>query len=183
MRTIILCTLMMMFLAACGTTAEKIENAANRSMTSWAKGRPYTQVAALGNRPMDRLAVDQTGYGQMIGASPLADGTMLYRHIAPGAEMQTSSSFGGLVGSDKTVTNYRLSYFKVGQDGIVQDWATGAVPGTISDCIRYLGGLFSRCEDQGLVSQTLAAYDSVVLTSGGQPMSVWGPVAPPPMPQ
>jgi len=161
-------------LISCSQTAEKIETAANRSTTSWAMGKPYSQVAALGNQPLDQLAADQYGFGQLIGQSPLTDGSTLYRHIAPAAKAETSSDFGGLVGSSKTVTNYRLSYFKVGQDGIVRDWATGSVPGTYSNCINYISGIFQKCQDQGLIRQTMVAYDSQVRTSSGATVDSWG---------
>lgn len=161
--------------AGCSQTADKIEAAANRSTTSWAMGKPYTKVAALGNSTLDQLSTEQYGFGQMIGQTPLVDGTILYRHIAPAAETETSSDFAGLVGTSKQITNYRLSYFKVGQDGIVKDWATGSAPGSISDCVSYIGGIFQKCTDQGRVKQALAVYDSSVQTSSGTPISNWGP--------
>lgn len=161
-------------LVGCSQTAEKIENAANRSTTSWAMGKPYSRVAALGNQPLDSLSTTQTGYGQLIGTSTYADGTRLYRHIAPAAQAETSSDFGGIVASNKTVTNYRLSYFKVGQDGLVKDWATGSVPGTFSKCISYIGGIFRKCQDQARVQQTLASYDAQVKTSSGTGIDAWG---------
>ena len=77
-------------IAGCSQTAEKIEDAANRSTTGWAMGKPYTKVAALGNSPLDQLATEQYGFGQMIGQSTLADGTTFYRHIAPAAKTETS---------------------------------------------------------------------------------------------
>ena len=164
--------------AGCSQTAEKIENAANRSTTGWAMGKPYTQVAALGNSALDQLATEQTGFGQMIGQTSLADGTILYRHIAPAAQTETSSDFVGLIGKSKQVTNYRLSYFKVGQDGIVKDWATGSAPGSISDCVTYISGIFRKCEDQGRIKQALFVYDNQVRTSSGSPITSWGPAVP-----
>ncbi|MEM7216321.1 MAG: hypothetical protein AAF423_12325 [Pseudomonadota bacterium] len=162
-------------IAGCSQTAEKIEAAANRSSTSWAQGKPYSQVAALGNRPLDQLSTEPVGFGQLIGQSSLADGTTVYRHIAPAAKTTSSSDFAGLVGTQKEVTNFRLSYFKVGQNGVVQDWATGSVPGSISDCVSYIAGIFQKCTDQGRVKQALAVYDSIVRTSTGSPMTSWGP--------
>ncbi len=165
-------------IVGCSQTAEKIENAANRSTTSWALGKPYSRVAALGNSTLEQLSAEQTGYGQMIGQTSLADGTTLYRHIAPGAQSESSSNFVGLVGKSKQVTNYRLSYFKVGQDGIVKDWATGSAPGSISDCVTYIGGIFQKCQDQGRIRQALFVYDSRVRTSSGATLDSWGPAIP-----
>lgn len=120
-----------MGLAACSSTLEKVEDRSNRLMTSWALGKPYTRVAKLGTSSLARLSADQTGFGDMIGSSEYSDGTTLYR----------------------------LSYFKVGQDGIVKDWATGSVPGTASNCINFIADIFQKCADQALVKQDLAVYD------------------------
>ena len=169
-----------MFLAACSQTAEKIETAANRSTTSWAMGKPYNQVASLGNSTLAQLSTEQYGFGQMIGQSSLQDGSILYRHIAPSAEAESGSDFAGLVGKSKKVTNYRLSYFKVGQDGIVKDWATGSVPGTFSSCVTYIGGVFQKCNDQGRVRQALVSYDSSVRTSSNNTIDSWGSFIPVP---
>jgi hypothetical protein len=65
----------------------------------------------------------------------------------------------------------------------VKDWATGAVQGSTSDCISYIGGIIKKCTDSRQVIAALAFYDSRVETKGGQPISVWGqpaPEAPPP---
>lgn len=160
--------------AACSSTMEKVEDRSNRLTTSWALGKPYTRVATLGTSRLAQLSAEQTGFGDMIGRSELLDGTTLYRHIAPAAKTETGASFAGLVGRNTQTNNYRLSYFKVGQDGIVQDWATGSVPGTASRCVSFIGGIFQKCADQGLIKQDLAVYDGQVLTRAKQPLSAWG---------
>ncbi len=43
-------------LAGCSSMAEKAETMANRSFTSYALGKPYQQIAALGQSPLERLA-------------------------------------------------------------------------------------------------------------------------------
>lgn len=166
-------------LAACSQTAEKIETAANRSTTSWSLGKQYTRVATLGNSPLDQLAVDQTGFGSLIGQSQLTDGTTVYRHIAPSAESQSYSDFGGLAASNKQVTNYRLSYFKVGQDGIVNDWATGKASSSISTCVSFIAGIFQKCTEQARVNQAVEIYDSLVRTSAGGTITQWGSILQP----
>lgn len=163
-------------LTACSSTLEKVEDRSNRLTTSWALGKPYTRVATLGTSRLAQLSADQTGFGDMIGRSELADGTTLYRHIAPAAKTETGASLAGLVGRNTQASNYRLSYFKVGQDGIVQDWATGSVPGTASRCVTFIGGIFQKCADQALIKQDLAVYDAQVLTRAKQPLSAWGAV-------
>ncbi|SMC96830.1 hypothetical protein [Rhizobium sp. RU36D] len=179
-------------LAGCSSMAEKAENAANRSFTSYALGKPYQQVAALGQSPLEQLAGnDRATFGPSIGSTPLADGSVIHRHMAPGAQTETGSDFGGLVGTSRQSTNMRLSYFLVGTDGIVKDWATGSVQGSTSDCISYIGGIINRCTDTRQLEGSLALYDSRVLTRGGQPISSWGtpaqlaslPASTPPMAQ
>ncbi|MDJ0613358.1 MAG: hypothetical protein QNJ29_06740 [Rhizobiaceae bacterium] len=178
MRKSTLIGVALLLLAGCSSTADKIEDSANRLTTSWAQNKPYAEVAALGNRPIDQLTTTQVGFGQMIGQSQLADGSTLYRHIAPGAERTTEASF-GIVDSESSATSFRLSYFKVGPNGIVNDWATGSVPGSFSKCTWYIGGIFRKCEDQAQIKQTLATYDTVVKTSGKQPISSWGAIQSP----
>jgi hypothetical protein len=168
-----------MGLGGCSSVAEKAENAANRSFTSYALGKPYQQVAAIGQSPLERLSGnDRATFGPPIGSTALADGSVIHRHMAPGARTETGSSFGGLVGTSTQSTNMRLSYFLVGPDGIVRDWATGSVQGSTSDCISYIGGIINRCTDTRQLEGSLALYDSRVLTRGGQPISSWGAPAP-----
>lgn len=162
-------------LAGCSSMAEKAETMANRSFTSYALGKPYQQIAALGQSPLERLAGnDEATFGPPIGSTPLADGSVIHRHMAPGAQTETGSSFVGLVGTSRQSTNMRLSYFLVGTDGIVKDWATGSIQGSTSDCISYIGGIINRCTDTRQLEGSLALYDSRVLTRGGQPISSWG---------
>ncbi|MCJ8510694.1 hypothetical protein MUU53_22895 [Rhizobium lemnae] len=162
-------------LAGCSQVTEKAEGMANRSFTSYALGKPYTQVASIGTSPMDRLAGDDRAtFGPMIGATPLSNGQMIYRHIAPSARTERGADFGGLVSSSSVMSNNRLSYFLVGQDGIVKDWATGSVPGDATSCMRYIGGIIQQCADMAQQQTSLAIYDSKVLTKDNQPISVWG---------
>ena len=166
-------------LAACSQTAEKIETAANRSTTSWSLGKPYTQVAALGNSPLDQLAADQTGFGPLIGQSRLSDGSTIYRHIAPSAQSESYSDFGGLAASNQQVTNYRLSYFKVGRDGIVSDWAAGKASSSISSCVSYIAGIFQKCTEQARIDQAVEIYDTLVRTRSGGAITEWGTILQP----
>ncbi|WP_244474643.1 MULTISPECIES: hypothetical protein [unclassified Rhizobium] len=162
-------------LAGCTAVAEKAEVAANRSYTSYALGKPYQQVAGLGQSPLEQLAGSEgASFGPVIGSTPLANGLVIYRHMAPGARTETGSDFVGLAGRQTVSTRNRLSYFLVGPDGIVKDWATGSVQGSTADCITYIGGLINRCTDTRQFDMALAVYDSQVLTKDGQPISVWG---------
>lgn len=166
-------------LAGCSQVAEKAENAANRSYTSYALGKPYAEVANLGQSPMARFSGSEATFGPMIGATPLTNGMTIYRHMAPGAKTETGTNFVGLVGSSTVSQNNRLSYFLVGADGIVKDWATGSVQGSASDCVQYIGGIINRCNDMRQLQASLALYDMRVASKGGQPISSWGePAAP-----
>lgn len=167
-------------LAGCSSVAEKAENAANRSFTSYALGKPYAQVAGLGQSPLERLSGnDRATFGPSIGSTQLENGMTIQRHMAPAARTETGSDFAGLVGTSSVSTNNRLSYFLVGADGIVKDWATGSVQGDTSDCITYIGGIINRCTDMRQLEASLALYDARVATRGGQPISTWGaPVTP-----
>lgn len=162
-------------LSGCTQVAQKAETAANRSFTSYALGKPYAEVASLGTSPMERLAGnDRATFGPLLGSTPLANGMTIYRHMAPSARTETGTDFGGLVGTSSVSSNNRLSYFLVGPDGIVKDWATGSVPGNASSCISYIGGIIQRCSDLTQFEASLTLYDARVLTKDGQPISVWG---------
>ncbi|WP_246659290.1 hypothetical protein [Rhizobium sp. FY34] len=161
-----------------------MESAANRSFTSYALGKPYAEVASVGTSPMERLAGnDRATFGPLLGSTPLVNGMTVYRHMAPSARTERGSDFGGLVGTSSVSENNRLSYFLVGQDGVVKDWATGSVPGNASSCISYIGGIIQRCSDLTQFQASLTLYDARVLTKDGQPISVWGaPAATAPVP-
>jgi hypothetical protein len=117
----------------------------------------------------------------MIGETQLTNGTTIYRHMAPGARTESGTNFAGLVGSSSVSQNNRLSYFLVGPDGIVRDWASGSVQGTASDCVQYIGGIINRCSDMRQLQASLALYDMRVATKAGQPISTWGQPAAPAM--
>ncbi|MFN3658529.1 MAG: hypothetical protein ACK4UO_14870 [Pseudolabrys sp.] len=175
MRPLPLLLLAALMLPACGSVTEKAETMANRSFTSGALGRPYAEVASLGHSPLERLAGnDRATFGPMLGATPLTNGMTIYRHMAPSARTETGTSFAGLVGTSTVSDNNRLSYFLVGPDGIVKDWATGSVTGNASDCVTYIGGIIRKCSDVKQYNAALSLYDARVLTQSGQPITVWG---------
>ncbi|MCO5732083.1 hypothetical protein [Rhizobium sp. SSA_523] len=162
-------------LAGCSQVAQKAEAAANRSFTSYALGRPYAEVASIGTSPLERLSgSDRATFGPLLGATRLANGMTIYRHMAPSARTETGTDFAGLVGTSSVRSNNRLSYFLVGPDGIVRDWATGSVPGDASSCITYIGGIIERCSDLMQYEASLTLYDARVQTKDGRPISAWG---------
>jgi hypothetical protein len=161
-------------LAACTTPPEGLLNAANRNYMRYATGKPYAQVASLNPTTLEGLA-GKTAYGPMIGSFDLADGNRVYRHIDNVQTGESSVDF-GIFSQRRTVsTTYRLAYFRVGPDGIVNDWAVGSLPGESLRCVSYAIGIFRQCENQQSLRQSLDFYDTLVRTSSDQPMAVWGP--------
>jgi hypothetical protein len=96
--------------AGCGSVADKAETMANRSFTSYAEGKPYAEVIAIGESPLQRLSVnaDRATFGPMIGATHLTNGMTIYRHMAPTTRKETATNFGGLVGTATQDNNNRL---------------------------------------------------------------------------
>lgn len=158
-------------LAACTAPPERLQAMADRNYMRYAMGKSYAHVATLNS---SALMGGESGYGPPIGSYRLADGDTVHRHMGESGSIETGMNFAGLVGTNRVATNYRLAYFRVGPDGIVKDWAVGSVPGEQSSCIRYIGGIVEKCEDQSLVRRNFAVLDSMVTTSGGQPLGAWG---------
>lgn len=130
-------------------------------------GRPYMQVANVaGAAGSDGAA----GFGPMAGSFALADGAIVYRHVAPASGAVAANTVAG-----GPITDLRLSYFKVGPDGAVQDWATASVPASQSACPFYATGSFRHCTDFAARQQTFDAFDPAVRTAGGASLTGWGP--------
>jgi len=161
-------------LAACTTPPESLLNAANRNYMRYAMGKPYAQVASLNPTTMEGLA-GRTAYGPMIGSFELADGNRVYRHIDNVQTGESTVDFGILSKRRTVSTTYRIAYFRVGRDGVVNDWAVGSLPGDSVRCVSYAIGIIRQCENQQSLGQSLDYYDSVVRTSRDQPIDVWGP--------
>ena len=109
----------------------------------------------------------------MIGSAKLTNGDIVYRHISPASRKSSSRSLGH-IGSTTTQRNYRLSYFRVGTNGVVKDYATGTGLASTTDCTTYLNGLVSSCDSIQPERRNLRDYDQQVRTSGGEPLSAWG---------
>jgi hypothetical protein len=166
----------MLLVAGCTTPPEGLLNAANRNYMRYAMGKPYADVASLNPTTLEGLA-GRTAYGPMIGSFDLADGNRVYRHID---NVQTGGSrvdFGVISKRRTVTTTYRLAYFRVGPDGIVNDWAVGSLPGESLRCVSYAIGIFRQCENQQSLRQSLDFYDTLVRTSSNQPLASWGPRA------
>lgn len=166
----------LLVIASCTTPPESLLNAANRNYMRYAMGKPYAEVASLNPTTLEGLA-GRTAYGPMIGSFELAGGDRVYRHID---NVQTDESRVdlGVFSQRRTVsTTYRLAYFRVGRDGVVNDWAVGSLPGENLRCVSYAVGIFRQCENQQSLRQSLDFYDTLVRTSSNQPLASWGPRA------
>jgi len=161
-------------LAACSSTVEQLQEAGDRNYMRYAMGKPYQEVASLNPMTFESLTTGTTAYGPIVGGYTLENGDRVYRHAAS-IQSSESSVDAGLFMQRRSVQNrYRLAYFRVGPDGLVKDWATGALPGERVGCTAFAAGLFRTCTSDAEVAQSMAVYDSLVRTSAGQPLSAWG---------
>ncbi len=179
MRHSIVFAVMAIFVAAlggCSSIEKKAEEISSRSFSRYAVGRPYANVASLPDYDADTLGRIKM-FGDPVGSYRLADGDVVHRHVKQEERSTTSVDFGLIRQSESKSYAVRLSYFRVGPDGMVRDVASGFVPGGKQRCIGYVGGLISKCEDSQALNRTLLEYDSVVRTSSGQPVTSWGPAA------
>jgi hypothetical protein len=167
-----------LLLAGC-QAPQSVEDFSNRQFARYATGKSYTDVAALPDYDEDTLGRVKM-FGQPIGSYQLASGDTVHRHIKRYAAGGVTTDFGIIRQSEKIRYQYRLAYFRVGPDGIVNDVAIGIVPGETNKCVGYFFGIVQNCEDGETPAQSIAIYDQVVRTSGDQPISAWGPAATPP---
>ena len=159
--------------SGCTTPPESLLNAANRNYMRYAMGKPYAEVASLNPTTLEGLA-GRTAYGPMIGSFELADGNRVYRHIDNVQTGESKVDLGVFSQRSTVSTTYRLAYFRVGPNGIVNDWAVGSLPGESLRCVSYAIGIFRQCESQQSLRQSLDFYDTLVKTSTGQSLAAWG---------
>jgi hypothetical protein len=171
--------LAVMLVAAACQAQQSVQDFSNRQFSRYAIGKSYAEVAATPDFKEDTLGRVKM-YGQPIGSYQLVSGEMVHRHIKRYGASVSTTDFGFIKQSEKVRYEYRLAYFLVGPDGIVKDMAIGIVPGETNKCVGYFYGLVENCEDGETPTQSLAIYDQVVRTSGGQPISAWGSAAAPP---
>lgn len=164
-------------LAACTTAPQALQSLGDRNYMRYATGKPYAQIASQSQMSMQGTA-GATIYGPMIGEYRLSDGDTVYRHIDNVESTRTNVDAGIVMQRESVATRYRLAYFRVGPDGIVKDWATGALPGERLGCTWYAGGFVQQCSSETQRLQSLAVYDSLVRTSSEQPLSTWGAAVP-----
>jgi hypothetical protein len=163
--------------AGCTATPQALQSLGDRNYMRYATGKPYAQIASQNQMSVEGLA-GATIYGPMIGEYRLTDGDTVYRHIDNVESTRTNVGAGMLMQRESVGTRYRLAYFRVGPDGIVKDWATGALPGERLGCTWYVGGFVQQCSNETQRLQSLAVYDSLVRTSSDSPLPSWGtPIA------
>lgn len=167
-----------LLVAGCTTPPEALQSMGDRNYMRYATGKSYAQIATQNPMSLDGMA-GATIYGPMIGSYALADGETVYRHIDNVGSSSTNVDAGLIMRSESVATRYRLAYFRVGPDGTVRDWATGTLPGERLGCTWYAGGFVRQCASDEQRLQSLAVYDTLVMTSASQPLNSWGmPAAP-----
>ncbi|WP_054311565.1 hypothetical protein [Mesorhizobium sp. 1M-11] len=175
-RTVLAAVLLAAF-TGCTTAPEALQSLGDRNYMRYATGKPYAQIASQSQMSVEGLA-GATIYGPMIGEYRLVDGDTVYRHIDNVESTRTGVNAGLLMQRESVGTRYRLAYFRVGPDGVVKDWATGALPGERLGCTWYAGGFVQQCSSETQRLQSLAVYDSLVRTSSDMPLPSWGtPIA------
>ena len=127
-RKIPFVVIMLAVVAGCTAATESMQSFGDRNYMRYATGKPYTQIASQAQTSLEGLA-GATIYGPMIGEYRLTDGDMVFRHIDNVESARTSVDAGFVMQQETVATRYRLAYFRVGPDGTVRDWATGALPG------------------------------------------------------
>ncbi|MCG6115137.1 MAG: hypothetical protein MEQ84_08045 [Mesorhizobium sp.] len=163
------------FLGACTSTVGQLQEMGDRNYMRYAVGKPYQEVASLNPMTFESLTTGgNTAYGPIIGAYRLENGDRVYRHAANIQSSESTVDVGIIMQRSEVETRHRLAYFRVGADGIVSDWATGTLPGERISCTAYAAGIFQRCSSEMEIRQSMTVYDSLVQTSGGQPLSSWG---------
>ncbi|MGR9498005.1 hypothetical protein ACU8OJ_14650 [Rhizobium leguminosarum] len=164
-------------LAGCSQVAEKAENAANRSYTSYALGKPYgRQSWPVANGAAFRLRRNLRADDRRDAIDERHDDLPAYGARRPDRDRHEFRRPGRQF---HDFAEQPAFLFLVGADGIVKDWATGSVQGSASDCVQYIGGIINRCNDMRQLQASLALYDVRVATKAGQPISSWGePAAP-----
>jgi len=164
----------LLILGACNSTVGQLQEMGDRNYMRYAVGKPYQEVASLNPMTFESLTTGDTAYGPIIGAYRLENGDRVYRHAANIQSSESTVDVGIIMQRSEVETRHRLAYFRVGADGIVSDWATGTLPGERIGCTAYAAGMFRRCSSDMEIRQSMAVYDSLVQTSGGQPLSSWG---------
>ena len=161
-------------LAGCNSMAEKAEALSGRTFPAYALNKSYASVAALPDYESDTLGRVRM-FGDEVGSFTLANGDVVHRHAKREQRSTSSVDIGIIRNSESASYRMRLTYFRVGPDGIVRDFASGFVDGGSEKCISYVAGLMQRCQDMAALNRTLIEFDAAVRTRDGQTLAAWGP--------
>ncbi|WP_196257805.1 hypothetical protein [Pelagibacterium limicola] len=164
--------LALLALGACTATQQSLQAAADSNILNYTVGKPYAQIAAQNTTSFEGMMGREKAYGNLIHLSQLSNGDRLYRHGQAYAAHSTSTDF-LLMGGGSTRYDYRLFYFRVGQDGVIKDYANGVVTAQQVECVNYVGGIFQSCTDTAMLSSDISQMDAQVRTSAGMPLSAW----------
>ena len=177
----ILTIVSLLAVVACSGTKAKLQNFNDRRAINDTIGKNYNTITNETSANFSEGFSNQAlKYGKFLSSYNLADGSKVMRHTDTYSLL--SSGFGlGVIGvtglNTKANLAYRIFYFKVGNDGIIKDWANGVsanATGT-QECSGLGVGGFSMesCGDiKG--NAPVAEIDSIARTSTEQPLSSWG---------
>lgn len=160
-------------LGGCQRAQEAVQRRVDQTTLGFTVGKPYQQIASMRKTTLEGMFDDDRAYGELFASQELSDGTTLYRHLDRYESGGTTTSVGGIFGSEKTNYAYRLLYFKVDDQGVIRDYANGFLHGEATNCVSWVGGIFRKCEDPAALRTTVELYDSLVKTSDGLPLSAW----------
>lgn len=160
----IIFSLLLLSVAACSGTQAKIQGSLNRSQMSDVIGKNYNNDIVAETKSALGGFVYGNKYGPFIGSYNLPNGGKLMRH----AREQSS---GGIGSGNLMVegTSYSLFYFKVDNQGIIRDWATGYYDGPTKDCMGISAFGMSTCKKEYPLQQ----FDRAVRTSSGADINSW----------
>ncbi|MCO6187348.1 hypothetical protein [Rhizobium sp. L1K21] len=160
-------------LAACSSTAEKLRNKSDRYQLSSTIGKPYAAIAASKSLKEAELFATRETYGRLIDQVTLPSGDTVYKHAGLREAGESSFDFSGLIGTSKTKLEYAIYYFRVGPDGMIRDYANGIVQGDRVNCIAFISGLITTCQNTDTLTADFTYIDTIVRTANGKPYSAW----------
>lgn len=144
----------------------------DKSMLAKTVGKNYNEITTAKPGIGGMLLGEGDKYGSLISGYNLPDGTKVMRHMKKSTASSSSISTNLLpVSYGSNDIAYQLFYFRVGQDGVIRDWASGYYNGASQGCLGILG-VSAACGNE---KNTLPVekFDSIVVTSENTPLSSW----------
>ncbi|MFC1467846.1 hypothetical protein ACFLQY_04055 [Verrucomicrobiota bacterium] len=139
-----------------------------------ATGDKYEARKATGKLHADLLVQKELGfgiksplrYGPLVAEEKLENGLTIKKHV-----QRVRSGQGSSVAFSTTSYRYRIFYFLVDADDVIQDWALGSYDDDKSDWA--VGGVISLSIESPSKAAEIEILDGLVRTSTGQLLSSW----------